>query len=288
MTKIPFAAMVALSLAAPALAKSTDPVFVTGRAVKDKPGPVALSPTMAYVALRSDVAVPLYIMKLPTPEDQAAYDRLRADALAKAHGKYVKKQKEYDAALRANAALPKGAPRDVLPDKPVEPLDANFQFTPFPLIAGVSIGPMNRFAKGGGGLSTYLHEVTPGDYRIYGPLAVMPNGGVFGSCFCMGSVAFTAKAGEVVDLGMIAAEANAPGKRPQGDSSAPSLSEGQFLVPSDLPLDPRLAGAKVAPARFRPIGKLPNYYGVTIARIPAMPGIFRYDRDRIVDLTTGS
>lgn len=287
MNKLLIGALAALSLTAPALAKDKDPVFVTASAIKDKPA-VALSPTMAYVLMRSDTAVPLYLMKVPSAEDQAAYDKMRADALVKAHAKFVKKQKEYNDAVKSNANLPSGTPRQPLPEKPVEPTEANFEFTPFPLLAGVSVGPLNRFAKGDGGLSTYLHELTPGEYRIYGPLSVMPNGAALGACFCMGSVAFVAKAGEVVDLGIMEAKANAPGKRPDGDSSAPMIADGQFLIPATTAPDPRLASARIVPARFRPVGKLPNYYGMTISRIPAMPGVMRYDRDRIVDLTTGA
>ena len=284
MRKIVIGALAALSLAAPAFAK--DPVFVTGTAVKDKPA-VALSPTMAYVMMRSDTAVPLYLMKVPSAEDQAAYDKMRADALVKAHAKFVRKQKEYNSAVKFNAELASGTPRQPLPEKPVEPTEANFEFTPFPLLAGMSIGPLNRFAKADGGVSTYLQELTPGEYRIYGPLAVMPNGAAMGSCFCMGSVAFVAKAGEIVDLGVMEAKANAPGKRPAGDSSAPMFADGQFLVPATTPPDPRLSGARIVQSKFRPVGKLPNYYGMTISRIPAMPGVMRYDRDRIVDLTSG-
>jgi hypothetical protein len=281
-------ALIALSLAVPAIAKEKAPVFVETVAVKDKPA-VALNPIKAYVMLRSDMAVSLYLMKVPTADDQASYDKFRADALAKAHEKYLKKQVQYDAAVKEKASAPKGAALPPLPDKPIEPTEANFQFTPFPLLAGVSIGPMNRFAKADGGLSTYLQELTPGEYRIYGPLAMAPNGAV-GSCFCMGSVAFAAKAGEIVDLGVIAAKANLTIKRPEDDSSAPVILDGPFLVQAgaSVVVDPRLSSAHVVPARFRPVGKLPNYFGLTINRMPAMPGVMRYDRDRIVDLTAGN
>jgi hypothetical protein len=50
------------------------------------------------------------------------------------------------------------------------------------------------------------------------------------------------------------------------------------------PVDARLAGMTVRPATFRPVGKSPNYYGLAITRMPAMPGVMRYDRDRTVDL----
>ena len=279
-------ALLALSLALPAMAKDKGPVFVEALSVKDKPG-VTLDSAKAYVLLRSDMPVPLYLMKVASADDQAAYDKLRADALVKAHDKYVKKQAQYDAAVKENAKAPKGSPLPPLPEKPVEPTEANFEFTPVPLLTGVLIGPMYRFAKGDGGSSTYLEELTPGEYRIYGPLAANPGVAAVGSCYCMGSVAFTVKAGEITDLGMIAAKANPPAKRPEGDSSAPVIMDGPLLVPAgaDVALDPRLSGARIVPAKFRPIGKLPNYFGVTVNRMPAMPGVMRYDRDRIVDLT---
>ena len=287
MMKLLPGALIALSLAAPAVAKDKVPVFVETVAIKDKPA-VALDPAKAYVMLRADMAVPLYLMKVPTADDQATYDQARADALAKAHEKYVRKQAQYNAAVKEKAEAPRGTTLQPLPDKPFEPTEANFDFTPFPLLAGVSIGPINRFAKAEGGFSTYVQELTPGEYRIYGPLAVAPGGGAMGSCFCMGSVAFEAKAGEIVDIGMIEAKGTFV-KRPEGDSSAPIVPEGSFLTPArpEVAIDPRLAGARVVPAKFRPIGKLPNYFGLTISRIPAIPGVMRYDRDRTVDLTAG-
>lgn len=284
MKKVVISAIAALSLAAPALAKEEAPVFVVATAVKDKPA-VTFDKSKAYVMLRSDIATPLYLMKVPSPEDQAGYDKYRAASLAKAHAKYVKKQAEYDRVAKANAES-KGGPIQPLPEKPVEPTDANFEFTPFALMTGIAVGPLNRFAKGDAGLSTYLEELTPGDYRVYGPVSVMPNGAAMGACFCMGSVGFTAKAGEIVDLGMIETKANPPAKRPDGDSSAPvPVSKLAYFAPPPpgTGLDARLGDMPVVPAKFRPVGKLPNYFGVTITRMPEMPGVLRYDRDRIVD-----
>ncbi|URW76260.1 hypothetical protein M9980_03265 [Sphingomonas donggukensis] len=277
MKTILFAAAIA-AIATPAIARNDDPVFVESAAVKDKPT-VALDPTKAYVLLRSEVQTPMYLMKLPTSEDQAAYDRMRAEALVKAHGKYEKKLANYERDLKAAEK----APGYRVGDKPVEPTEANFEFTPFALMAAVGIGPINRFAKQGG--STYLHEVTPGTYRVYGFLSAAPGVAAMGSCFCMGSVKFDARAGEITDLGVI--EKAEPVDRPDGDSSYPMVMTGQKLfVPAgaDTPMDPRLASAKIVPATFRAAGKMPNYFGLTITRVPDMPGVLRYDRDRIVDL----
>ncbi|MBN2971584.1 hypothetical protein JW805_06080 [Roseomonas aeriglobus] len=274
------AALTAVAL--PAAAKDKDPVFVESAAVKDKPA-VTLDPVKAYVLMRSEAQTPLYLMKVPTAEDQAAYDRMRADALAKAQEKYRKKLASYERDLAAAKAARTSTAS--LGDRPVEPTEANFLFTPFNQLAAVAIGPVNRFAKVGG--STYLHELTPGTYRVYGFLGLMGNA-MAGSCFCMGSVQFDVAPGVITDLGLV--DTTTSTKPPSGDSAYPATLAGHryFVAPdADMPLDPRLAAQKIVRARFRPAGKLPNYFGVTITRIPEMPGVLRYDRDRIIDLTQG-
>jgi hypothetical protein len=280
--KIWLFALAVASCATPAVARDKTPPFVESAAVKDKPA-VVLNPAKAYILLRTDAAGPMQLMRVPSAEDQARYDRLRAEAYAEAREKYAKKQKSYERAV-ADAAKD---PAVRVPEKPVEPTEANFEFTPFGLMAGVAIGPINRFAKGEGGASTYLHEVTPGEYRVYGPVAVGPNG-MIGTCFCMGSVRFEARAGEITDMGVILSRQAPSVKAPPGDSSMPQLVNiPDYLgpAPATLPLDPRLASFTIRRAVYRPVGKLPNYFGVALGRIPEMPGVLRYDRDRIVDLT---
>lgn len=280
MIKLMMAALGAMAFAMPLAAKEKPPVFVVAAAVKDKPA-VALDPAKAYVLLRTANATPLYLMKVPTEEDQATYNRVRAAAFAEARAKYAKKAASYEKA-RAAAAKTSGL---LVPEKPVEPTEANFEFVPFGMMASVGIGPMNRFAKAKDS-STYLHEVTPGSYRVYGQLAAASGVAPVGNCFCMGSVKFDAPAGAIVDLGVIDPP-EAIEKTP-GDSSQPvRVGTKPLFHPAGIgsPIDPRLAAAKVVPAAFKPVGKLPNYFGVTVSRIPEMPGVLRYDRDRIVDLT---
>lgn len=272
-------AAVCAGFAAPAIAKEKPPVFVEARPVKDTPS-VTIDPAKAYILLRTDYAVPLYLMKVPTAEDQATYDKLRADALVESHRKYLKKLKSFESEKAAAANTPSIA---FTREAPVEPTEANFDFVAFGRMASVGIGPLNRFAKGD--VMSYLEEVTPGTYRIYGLLTVMPNGAAAGTCFCMGSIKFDAKAGEIVDIGAMKSHKI---ERVAGDSSAPQDLYGLGLFDRagpELPLDPRLTAFKVVPAAFKPAGKLPNYFGLTIARVPAMPGVMRYERDRIVDLT---
>lgn len=282
------AAALGLAMSAPALAE--DVVFVTSDIVKDKPT-VALDPARAYILLRSDAATPLHLMKEPSEFDRSAYQSMRAEAFAKARRKYEKEFARYEAARKSAARFKKDDPRARVPAKPVEPTEANFEFTPFHLMAGVSIGPLNRFAKRDGGASVYLQAVTSGDYRIYGPIAAAPNGGFFGRCFCMGSVKFEAKAGEITDMGTILTSVEGPGVQAAAGNAFVSLQPTGFRIEpagSTTPLDPRLKNMTVRPAAYRPAGKLPNYFGLAIDRIPEMPGVMRYERDRIVDLTASA
>lgn len=273
-------ALAAALVAMPVAAKEKPPVFVETKAVKDQPA-VALDPAKGYVMLRSEAQTPMYLTKVPTAEDQATYDRTRAAALAEAREKYVKKlaswQREKEYAAKT--------PGTRVGDRPVEPTEANFEFTPFALMAAVGIGPVNRFAKKGA--STYLQEVTPGTYRIYGFLSAQPGVAPVGECFCMGSIKFAVKPGEITDLGAVG-KVQLP-DRPAGDSSYPMavMAKQALFVPAgaDMPLDPRLGGARVTRATFEPAGKMPNYFGLAVTRVPAMAGVMRYDRDRMVDLT---
>jgi len=276
----------ALVLAAPAAGKDKDPVFVETRAVKDKPV-AAIDPAKAYILLRIDRLLPMYLMKEPSSEDAVVYSRIRAVALAEARAKYLKKRAHYDRAVTTASKARKGEAPPNIPEKPIEPKDENFEFTPFELLAGISIGPMNRFAKGSDGMSTYLQEVTPATYRLYGPVNVGPGAAPMGTCFCMGSVRFEARAGEITDLGIFSAK-DVFENLSSGDASAPlawAMSSSLKPAPTTIPSDRRLSAIPTQLARYRPTGKLPNYFGVAVSRIPAIPGVLRYDHDRIVDLT---
>jgi hypothetical protein len=54
-----------------------------------------------------------------------------------------------------------------------------------------------------------------------------------------------------------------------------------------MTLDPRIASLPIRRAEFHAVGKLPNFFGVRLGRIPAMPGVIDYDHDRIIDLAGG-
>lgn len=72
-----------------------------------------------------------------------------------------------------------------------------------------------------------------------------------------------------------------------------SLSGGRGYRPQNLgsqhgPLrfgvpDP-LKAFPYAEADFRAYGKLDNFYGLSVGRMPPVPGVLAYDRDKVVDL----
>lgn len=258
------------------------PVFIETKAVPDKPG-FAIDPAKAYVLLRSDEPTAMMFTRVPTAEEAATYEAYRLREFEKAHAKYLKKIKAWEEVVE----FAKQNNRPVSGDKPIEPTRETFQATPYEMLTMVSIGPIFRFSKKDGGESTYLQALTPGDYRLYGPI-YMANEGAVGSCYCMGSVKFTVRAGEITDLGVILSKGAAPTAAVVGDSSMPTTSVPvSFLgaAPAGMVLDPRIASLPMRRPELQPAGKLPNYYGVEVGRVPAIPGVIGYDRDRIVDLT---
>ncbi|HLL31602.1 MAG TPA: hypothetical protein VK403_11445, partial [Allosphingosinicella sp.] len=58
------------------------------------------------------------------------------------------------------------------------------------------------------------------------------------------------------------------------------------LTPPDpaMPRPARLSGLPVVAADLRAAGKMPNYFGIEIDRLPAVPGVLAYERDKVVDV----
>jgi len=259
-----------------AIAKSKVPVFVEAKHVKDSPT-VTLDPAKAYILLRTPNAMPMHFVKIASTEDQIAYDKLRNEAFAEAKEDYVKDLAKYERDL----ALSKKNAGMKAPKKPIEPTEANFQFTQFAQMANFTMGPFNRFYSKDGG--TYLHAVTPGRYRIFGQVDPLVSIGV---CYCMGSVTFEAEAGKITDLGTMDLDLANSGPAEKGDSSSPRVAAYALALEpvNDLtPVDPRLKSLPRISADLRAAGKMANYMGIAISRLPAIKGVLSYQRDRIID-----
>lgn len=278
MNKAIFAAIAATAALLPqiAIAKSKVPVFVEAKHVKDSPT-VTLDPAKAYILLRTPNAMPMHFVKIASTEDQVAYDKLRNEAFAEAKEDYIKDLAKYERDL----ALAKKTSGMKSPKKPIEPTEANFQFTQFAQMANFTMGPFNRFYSKDGG--TYLHAVTPGKYRIFGQVEPLVGIGV---CYSMGSVTFEAGAGKITDLGTMDVDLANSGPAEKGDSSSPRVTAYALALEpvNDLtPVDPRLKSLPRISADLRAAGKMANYMGIAISRLPAIKGVLSYQRDRIID-----
>jgi hypothetical protein len=261
------------------------------RPVKDTPA-VQLDMNGAYILLRSPAPVPISLFRMATPPEVEEYRAKRAQALAKAHAKWEKNHaswsKDYEQWKRDPKLYPPPA------EEPVEPTDETLNMQPLDQQNLLGFGPLNRFAKDSSGTSTYLQRVWPGRYVLYGSIFLNPNGGGFGTCMCMGTVAFDAKAGEITDVGAVMTSVDAIAFPRMLDKAKPEDVEGlrtgaittMRLTPAGaMGVDPRLAPYKVVSAQFKAAGPVPNYYGVQVDRLTAIPNVLAYDRDKIIDLT---
>jgi hypothetical protein len=254
--------------------------------VKDTPT-VQLDANAAYILVRSPAPVPINLFRIATAEEIAEYKGRRSTALAKARVKWASRHAQWEQ-NRENLRA-----QGVTEEEPVEPTEDSFDFPPLDKENLIGFGPLFRFAKVSGGNSTYLQRVWPGRYVVYGSVLVTPNGATSGMCVCMGTIAFDAKPGEIVDIGAVKASMMDGLTWPRViEKAEPADVEGlrsgsitmmRWTLPgSSLPVDPRLSGYKVVPAEFRAAGPVPNYYGVQVDRLTAIPGILAYDRDKIV------
>lgn len=279
--KIMLAAVGLCAASSPVAAKEAP--FAT-KAVADKPA-FAMEPGKAYILVETAEVSNLALAKRPSAEELEKDRADRAEALLKEHAKWAKRHASWKQRTSATTPNPMDRP---LPE-PLEPTEQNFGWLPYEQRHVVLIGPMNRFAKVGASL--YLQEVPPGEYLYYGNVIFNPNGGIAGVCACMGTVAFQAEAGKITVLGkvnypLIDALKSEPKERRPKDSFG--LPEGvttlRILPPTAAAADTRLPKEQTVSARFRPVPRVENWYGLEIDRLMPMDGVFRYEGDRIVEI----
>lgn len=276
---------------AAAPAASEEPALFA-RPVGDKKA-VTLDPAHSYVIVQTQVALPMIFIRQPDQPAVEDYRQRRKAAFDKAHARWTKRHASWvDYVADYRRAKAQGI-KYLPPEKePVEPTEARLNFPPLDLENIIGIGPTQRFAKGET-RSTYVTELKPGTYRFYGVISVLPDK-TEGTCMCMGTVKFEIKPGQIVNIGTIRLSLT--------DAQAKAVTAGkpvpktEFDLPDELstvswdppipgdPIDPRLAGYTIEAADLRPGGRFPNYYGIEIDRVSAIPGVLAYDRDQQVDL----
>lgn len=265
---------------------------LTSQSVEEKnllSGKAKIEPDAGYIFVSGPFRQNALLLRLPDDATVADYEKDWAEALAKVQKKYPGKLKSWESRAAA-ARQTKGR----IPEKPIEPTAENFAIGAIELRDPVSFGPQYVFAKGESPESfSYLTKVKPGRYAYYGPIFVAGGGAMAGFCYCMGTVAFEVKPGVITDTGNFFLVG--PGLDPDFPQppEPPAGSEAGLYRPQNLAsqygplrfgLPDTLKAYPAAKADFRAYGKLDNFYGLSVSRMPPVPGVLAYDRDKVVDL----
>jgi hypothetical protein len=244
--------------------------------------PVAWRADRAYLLFRvprpqnSNPLEPL-LMRVPNSDEVARYDAARAAAFAKALPDLTKAyQRALEQYRKSGAAV--GPP-------PAPPSLENFAFS-WDEVANLQDVDFGRKFARNVDEETFLVEALPGDYILYGftPSTGLPRLMV---CMCLGTVGFSAKAGEVTDLGYLISDyafeaSQIPELRGEGGYSAtvrPARAESTRA--------PGLAEAPVVPATYRAVGRFFTPNAVNIARLARVPGVLEYAGGKVIDAGSG-
>jgi len=252
-------------------------------------GKFSVDPASGYIFSHGPFRQMGMFLKVPDQDDLDAYKKDWDAAFAKAKAKYPKQLASWEAEKKASATT--GAK---IGDKPVEPTPESFSIGDIETRYTISFGPQYVFSKDtANNYYSYMTKVKPGTYIYYGPIMFDVNAGYLGTCYCMGTVKFEVKPGIITDLGnfLMAGSFQTPVNPPTpGVSFTP---QGTFLTIGkqkvevgkfEWGLPASLKSFPSAQADFHAAGKMNNYYGISIARMPAIPGILGYQRDKVIDL----
>ncbi len=268
-------------IAAPATAEKLKPDNAEYRAIELKnlvSGKVAIDPAKAYIFVRSPQnRTNGVFLKAPSAEEIANYEAKWREEFEKELKRYPGRLKNWEIAQKS------GRSRD---EKPVEPTEATFAITPIEMRMMVPFGPQFVFDKTEepDKSFSYLIEVEPGEYTWLGPILYLPGTPVFGTCYCMGSVKFEAKAGQITSLGDFLSLGWADRKALELSTFERTLLPDRPAVPTDWSVPESLAKYPNARAELRAAGKRNNFLSALVGRIPPVPGVLAYERDVPVDL----
>ena len=240
---------------------------------------ITLQPDRAYIFFRTPMRTSYRFLREVTETERAAWEAERQEAFTRARTRAERRL----ASWQRERARCNGGPSPVCQQEPPEvPTLETFPFAPPEAdnFVGNAYRPrlINQDAWSG-----WLIAVEPGTYALYGEINETPNG-LMGACFCMGSVRFEARAGEITDMG----EVMLVPEDQRGMPTAQDFRLGHFgtVAPANAQMrSPQQFGSlRVVPAELRAADKMPNYFGVMITRLAPIEGILAYNRDEVVDL----
>ena len=268
----------AFALGCPAAAQQ-----VENRAIEKKhldSGKVTLDRSKAYIYITGPMRTTGIFIKTADAEELALYEAEWKEELADEQKKYERRLKSWERYQKMGRAAG---------EKPIEPTPENFSIGSLDQRLMVSYGPQYIYDKdedGEGEKSfSYLIETEPGNYAYYGPMFYVPGTPAGGLCYCMGSVRFEAPAGQVTSLGDLLAFQWVDTAAARQASVAPIVERSaNEAIPVDYSVPPELAEFGAAPADLRAAGKMNNFFGAMIGRMPPLAGVLAYDRDTPIDV----
>lgn len=256
-------------------------------------GKTALDPATGYILLHGPGRQGGTFIRVPDAEDLEAFRKERAEAFAKAEKRYQKKLSSWENEAKVAAAQKKAAPA-----KPAAPDEASFSIGDIEARTALQFGPDFAYIKDKANERySYAMAVKPGTYIWYGPVLFDPGQGFVGLCYCMGSVRFEVKPGVVTNVGNFLTAAplaeqqkSAPllDIRHNGGWTGFKVEVPTASVPVDYGVPASLDKWPVEQAVFTASGKFNNIYGVMVSRLPPVPGVLAYDRDRVIDAKSGA
>ncbi len=262
--------------------------------------PVTIKPDKAYILFRTErglakTGIEPVLLRVPTTDEMTRYDAARQVAFAREEPK-LRERRAKVVARKAAADAARKPFDDAIPPEPS--LDS-FEFAWDGAVNLENVDDGKPYIKGDA-QQVYLVEAVPGDYVLYGASFGM---GLFKPglhvCFCLGTVGFAAKPGEITDLGhflgdVVKMRSRIPELTPESDfgpSSDPFLvliggtvrpAAPGLAVPAGLP------AAAVKVAEFHAVGRYFNPGAMGVNRLVPVPGVLGYDRGKVIDLRTGA
>ena len=239
---------------------------------------VQVDSTKAYIVIRSDYPMGIELFRAIEPADRAFWESERLAAFTKAQKKYQRDLKNYERDIRdwdgGNIN-----DRKMMGRKPARPPEITLEtvaMVPIELANFVTVARKPLIAEDSSGLRTYLVQVQPGAYTLTGAASMFGGIGT-GNCFCMGTLGFVVRPGQIVDVGTIRGSAK--------DYFASPTFTAASARPASIP---QLAGRTIGPAAMVPVGKIANVRAVPVTRISPIAGVLAYERDIPLDVAKGN
>lgn len=241
---------------------------------------IVVQPNRAYIFFRTPYRETYRFLREVTDAERAANDAERETAYTRARTRAERRLADWESNRR-------GCEGSISPicrqPRPVVPTPETFAWAPPEADNFVSNAMRPRLLHEDA-WSGWLIAVDPGTYSLYGAISEAANGPLTGTCFCMGSVRFEARAGVITDMGEIVM---APEDQ-RGTPTAQNFRLGHYVTVmpwnAQMRTPPQFANLRVVPAELRAADRMPNYFGVMITRLAPIEGILAYNRDEVIDL----